>query len=235
MTTLGKYEAVIFDLFGTLIHTVKPDAYDVMLCEVGEALGVDHDAFARTWREWIDERESGLLGGIDELLSATTVAAGRQPTAAEVTDARERWLAIANNWLTPRGDARATLEAIRATGAKVGLLSNCSAEVPPLWPMTGMADLFDQLVFSCEVGTMKPAAAIYEAATSSLGVDPARCMFVGDGGARELTGASAFGMEAVLIRVPGEEHTWFDSHYRKDALEWPGTVVTSLSELTSLI
>jgi len=38
-----------------------------------------------------------------------------------------------------------------------------------------------------------------------------------------------------LLRVPGEEHTWFDSFYRKDALEWPGTVVASLSELTNLI
>jgi putative hydrolase of the HAD superfamily len=230
-----RYDAVIFDLFGTLIHTVTPDDYGVMLDEVAEALGVNADAFSTTWRAMVDERESGKLGGIEELLATTATEAGRVASANEIAAAGKRWLEIASGWLTPRDDARATLEAIRATGARVGLLSNCSAEVPPLWPSAGMADLFDHLVFSCDVGAMKPAPAVYEAATDGLGVDPARCMFVGDGGARELTGAAAVGMHGVLIRVPGEEHTWFDSFYRKDAVEWPGTVVSSLSELRSLL
>jgi len=230
-----RYDAVIFDLFGTLIETVTPDNYDVMLGELADTLGVDADAFATEWRATVNERESGLQGGIDEILSRTSTAAGHAPSAVEVAAAKRGWLAIAGGWLTPRDDARATLEAIRATGATVGLLSNCSAEVPPLWPTAGVADLFDHLVFSCDVGAMKPHPSVYEAAYTSLGVDPRRCMFVGDGGARELTGASAVGMEAVLLRVPGEEHTWFDSFYRKDALEWPGTVVASLSELTNLI
>lgn len=230
-----RYDAVIFDLFGTLIETVTPDNYDVMLGEVADTLGADADAFATEWRATVNERESGLLGGIDDILSRTSAVAGHAASPAEVTAAKRRWLAIAGGWLAPRDDARATLAAIRTTGAKVGLLSNCSAEVPPLWPTIGLADLFDHLVFSCDVGAMKPHPSVYAAAYTNLGVDPQRCMFVGDGGARELTGASAVGMEAVLIRVPGEEHTWFDSFYRKDALEWPGTVVGSLSELTSLV
>ena len=232
---MARYDAVIFDLFGTLIHTVTPDDYGAMLADVAGTLGADPEAFATAWRATIDERESGLLGGIDDILAKTAAAAGREASVAEVTEAKRRWLAIAAGWLTPREDARATLEAVRATGAKVGLLSNCSAEIPPLWPMAGLADLFDHLVFSCNVGAMKPHPSVYEAAFGTLGVKPERCVFVGDGGARELTGASAAGMEAVLLRVPGEEHTWFDSFYRKDALEWPGTVLASLSELTSLI
>jgi len=232
---MARYDAVIFDLFGTLIHTVPPDDYGAMLGEVAGALGVHSDAFTKAWRATIDERESGLFGGIDEILAKTAAAAGRAASSGEVTDAKQRWLAIAAGWLAPREEARATLEAIRATGAKVGLLSNCSAEIPPLWPAAGLADLFDHVVFSCNVGAMKPHPSVYEAASGPLGVKPERCMFVGDGGARELTGASAVGMEAVLLRVPGEEHTWFDSFYRKDALEWAGTVVASLSELTSLI
>jgi putative hydrolase of the HAD superfamily len=168
-------------------------------------------------------------------LASSAVASGHAPTAANVADAQHRWLSIAERWLIPRADTRSTLTAIRATGAKIGLLSNCSAEVPLLWPTAGMADLFDHLVFSCNEGAMKPSAAVYKAAYANLGVDSKRCMFVGDGGARELTGASAIGMEAVLLRTPGEEHTAFDSFYRKDALEWQGTVVTSLGELIALV
>jgi putative hydrolase of the HAD superfamily len=232
---MARYDAVIFDLFGTLIHTVPPDDYGAMLGEVAGALGIHSDTFTKAWRTTIDERESGLFGGIDEILAKTAAAAGRAASSGEVIDAKQRWLAITAGWLAPREEARATLAAIRATGAKVGLLSNCSAEIPPLWPAAGLADLFDHVVFSCNVGVMKPHPSVYEAASGPLGVKSERCMFVGDGGARELTGASAVGMEAVLLRVPGEEHTWFDSFYRKDALEWPGTIVASLSELTSLI
>jgi putative hydrolase of the HAD superfamily len=230
-----RYDAVIFDLFGTLIETVTPDNYDIMLGELAGLLGVEAEAFATEWRATVDARESGLFGDIDDLLSKTSATAGHVPSADEIANAKQRWMAIAGEWLTPRDDARATLQAIRATGAKIGLLSNCSAEVPPLWPTAGLADLFDHLVFSCEVGAMKPHASVYEAATTNLRVAPQRCMFVGDGGAHELTGASAVGMQAVLIRVPGEEHTAFDAFYRKDALEWPGATVGSLSELTALL
>ena len=231
---MPRYDAVIFDLFGTLIQTVTPDQYNLMLAELAGIMNVDSEVFSNRWRETVEERESGLLGGVSDILESSAAASGRTPTATSVADAKDCWLAIAKGWLTPRADTRFALAAIRATGAKVGLLSNCSAEVPPLWPTAGMADLFDHLVFSCNVGAMKPSPLAYEAVYANLCVDPKRCMFVGDGGARELTGASAVGMEAVLLRTPGEEHAAFDSVYRKDALEWPGIVVTSLTELIGL-
>ena len=229
-----RYKAVIFDLFGTLIPTVTPDDYAAMLVTLASALNVEPEAFTKAWRAMIDERESGLLGDMNEILGKTTIAAGREASAIEISNAKRHWLSIAAGWLAPRADARATLESIRNAGVKTGLLSNCSAEIPILWPGAGLADLFDQLVFSCNVGTMKPHPSVYEASCRTLGVKPEQCMFVGDGGARELTGANAIGMKAVLLRVPGEEHTWFDNFYRKDALEWPGAVVANLSDLPSM-
>ncbi len=230
-----RYEAVIFDLFGTLIQTVSPDDYQRMLAEVAGALRVDSDTFAGVWRATVDERESGFLGGISEILGHTSGAAGRTASAVEIADARLRWLAITREWLTPRNDARATLEVIRGMGVKVGLLSNCSAEVPTLWSTITIADLFDSIVFSCELGAMKPNSSTYQAVAKNLGFNPTQCMFVGDGGARELSGASAVGMKACLLRVPGEEYAWFDSFYREDALEWKGTTVGSLSQLPSMV
>jgi putative hydrolase of the HAD superfamily len=226
-----RYDAVIFDLFGTLVHAVSPDAYAVMLGELSAILGVSHDAFTAEWRGAIDERESGLLGDVGEILATTAAAAGGAPSAAQVASAGARWQAIASDWLVPRDDTLATVQAFRDAGSKIGLLSNCSAEVPPLWVHSPLASLFDFTVFSCAVGAMKPDRRVYDAACGGLGVAPERCLFVGDGGARELTGAAAVGMEAILLRAPGEGHTWFDAHYRQDALEWPGTVVASLSAL----
>ena len=232
---MARYDAVIFDLFGTLVHTVTPDDYGAMLGELSEILGVSHGYFTRRWRATIDERESGALGDIAGVLRTTAGAVGGTPSDEQVATAAERWMAIASGWLVARDNARDVLGRVRETGARVGLLSNCSAEVPPLWPNGTLGDLFDHTVFSCEVGAMKPDRKVYDAACDGLGVRPERCMFVGDGGARELTGAAALGMEGVLLRVPGEEHTWFDANYRQDALEWPGTVVSDLSELLPLL
>lgn len=232
---MPRYDAVIFDLFGTLVHTVTPDAYSAMLGELSALLGVPHDTFTRRWRATIEERESGELGDIAGVLRSTASAVGGTPTVDQVAGAAERWMAIASGWLVARDNAREVLGKVRESGSLVGLLSNCSAEVPPLWPGGTLGDLFDATVFSCEVGAMKPDRKVYDAACERLGVQAERCMFVGDGGARELTGAAALGMEAVLLRAPGEGHTWFDANYRQDALEWAGTVVTDLSELLPLL
>ena len=230
-----RYDAVIFDLFGTLVHTVTPDAYAAMLDELAGVLGVSPEAFTIQWRSTIEERESGALGDADGVLRTTASALGFTPSRDQIARAKERWLSIASGWLVPRENARDTLKEIHGSGMRVGLLSNCSAEVPPLWAGGKLGDLFDAAVFSCEVGAMKPDRRAYHAVCGMLNVRPERCMFVGDGGARELTGAAALGMEAVLLRVPGEEHTWFDTNYRQDALEWAGTMVGDLSELPPLL
>ena len=229
-----RYDAVIFDLFGTLTPTVTPADYDAMLQELADALGAPAAAFRGRWRASMQQRESGGLGDMEGVLRATGADAGAQPSESALSRARRRWLERTRRWLTPRPVAVATVRALRGAGYPVGLISNCSAEVPALWPGTELSAAIDSAVFSCEMGLMKPEPAIYRQVCRLLGVGPERCLFVGDGGARELTGAQAVGMDATLLRVSGEAHTWFDSNYRLDALEWTGATITALDEVLRL-
>ena len=228
---MARHDAVIFDLFGTLVHTVSPADYSAMLDSVADALGAPREAFQDRWRATIIERESGTLGGLELVLTGTALSAGAEPDAERTASGREAWLGAAQGWLKPREQTGQVMRAFRAAGYRVGLLSNCSAEVPPLWHQGPLSALVDAPVFSCEMGMMKPDPRIYEHVCVLLGVAPERCLFVGDGGARELTGAREAGMEAVLLRVPGEEHTWFDTNYRLDALEWRGATIADIGEL----
>ena len=66
------------------------------------------------------------------------------------------------------------------------------------------AGKFDATVFSCDVGVSKPDPRIYEIACEQLEVEPADCLFVGDGANDELPGAERAGMTAVQLRAPGE-------------------------------
>ena len=227
--------AVLFDLFGTLVNPVTPAEYEAMLNAVAAAAGVAAGPFSVQWRAEIEVRESGQLGDIGEILASTSRRAGHEPPPDAIDRAADAWLGFAREWLTPRGRALETIDAFRDAGYRVGLVSNCSAEVPRLWPESPFRPVIEAPVFSCQAGMMKPDPAIYLRACEALDVAPRDCLFVGDGGAHELTGAAALGMTAVLLRVPGEEHTWFDSWYRRDALEWQGDSVTAIEELTRFV
>ncbi len=43
---------------------------------------------------------------------------------------------------------------------------------------------------------------MYETACAHLGVDPGECLYVGDGGSQELSGATAVGMTAFRLTAP---------------------------------
>jgi epoxide hydrolase-like predicted phosphatase len=91
----------------------------------------------------------------------------------------------------------AAVRAAREGGVRTGLLSNSWSTSH--YDRGSLAEVFDQLVISGEVGLHKPQPEIYLLAAGRLGLDPERCVFVDD--LREnCAGAEAVGMTAVLHR-----------------------------------
>jgi putative hydrolase of the HAD superfamily len=86
-------------------------------------------------------------------------------------------------------------------------------------------------LFSSELGIKKPDPEIYLKACQLLGVEPQRCLYVGDGGSHELSGASELGMDALLLDVPGEE---FGEEFRPDAQDWQGPSVEALAQVVPI-
>ena len=73
------------------------------------------------------------------------------------------------------------------------MISVCTEDVPQVWDETPLGGEFDATVFSCDVGVSKPDPRIYEIACERLEVEPAECLFVGDGANDELPGAERVG------------------------------------------
>ncbi len=85
----------------------------------------------------------------------------------------------------------------RASGVRTGLVSNSWSTSH--YDRESLAELFDAIVISGEVGLHKPQPEIYLLAAGQLELDPSRCVFVDD--LREnCDGAEAVGMTAVLHR-----------------------------------
>ncbi len=100
------------------------------------------------------------------------------------------------SWV-PYADTRATLEAVRRRGLKVGVVSNVPADLRPVFAKHGLADLVDSYTHSFEVGAEKPDPAIFIAAAKSLGLKPGETLMVGD---HEVDrGAERAGMRALIL------------------------------------
>jgi putative hydrolase of the HAD superfamily len=134
--------------------------------------------------------------------------------------------------LQPRPDAVATLARLKNECYKLGLLSNCSIEIPILWHETAFADLIDSAIFSSRERLKKPDARIYHLACERLGVTPERCLYIADGENYELAAAAKVGIRSVLIRTSSQETR---SELRREAGEWQGDTIHSLAEMLQLL
>ena len=211
--------AVIFDLWGTLVDW-PVDPSRALNERLRKATPHGPAEFERLFRETYRQRETGPLADAYRLLGVSEdrldelIAQRRENTRAA---------------LVPRDGAVDTLVELRSRGYRLGMISVCSEEVPELWAGTRFHGLFDAEVFSATCGHMKPDAEIYLLATGELGVEPAECLYVGDGANDELAGAERVGMTSVLVQREGEEPVW------PELRDWSGPRVTSIPQVLELV
>lgn len=228
---MSVFEAVVFDLFGTLIDFMPDDDYKQNSLEMARALGVSGNEFRMAWMETSLDRNLGLFGSLRGDIEQVCARIGSFPDSRQIDEAREIRQDIARRNHRPRADAIASLKSLKGFGAKLGLLSVTPYDSPEVWPETEFAELFDATVFSCECGLSKRDPAIYSLVCDSLGVKPSRCIYVGDGSFKELTMAQAAGMRSVLIRVDYDGDYDF---YRDNLDDWRGPKIECLSDIINL-
>ncbi len=226
------YDAVLFDLFGTLIDNASPEQRVRLFRDPAADLNCDPDEFMNAWLGIYHDRSIGRLGSVENEISEVCGQLGFAPTKGQLQIVLKRRLDAFREQCTPRATVLETLAKLRSMGIKTGLITDCGSEVPDVWPELELAPLMDATVFSCNVGATKPDPKLYKLACKRLDVSPSKCLYVGDGGSRELTGAKAMGMTPVLIRVDYEQHM---DAYRQDALEWTGPVIGQIGDLLSIV
>jgi len=223
-----RHRAVIFDLWGTLIDAIPPDKWVRIRDRMAAIVGVPCAEFSAQWDTTYLARNTGGFPSMEANIAHVCGLCGYVPTDEQLSQAAALRWEMTRAALVPRTEAPAVVRALRESGRRVGLISDCTLEVPGLWAQTPLAALIDVPVFSCSEGVKKPDPRIYLRACQRLEVRPGECLYVGDGGGRELTGAAAAGMDAVLIRMPHEEPP---EPAREDARVWTGPVVRSLAEV----
>jgi putative hydrolase of the HAD superfamily len=229
---VSRFEAVVFDLFGTLVYEFPRSDWDEWLETSAAVLEADPEAFRLAWSATSIDRQTGRAGGVEENLRTVAARAGAWPTDAQIAEALEVRSALYRKWFVPRPGAEEILRELRERAMPTALISMCAPDTPALWRASPLGGLIDVEVFSCEVGLRKPEPEIYLGAAERLGVEPTSCLYVGDGAYAELSGASSVGMHAVLIRDPAEAEV---EAMRPEAEDWAGPAIADLREIIALL
>jgi putative hydrolase of the HAD superfamily len=108
------------------------------------------------------------------------------------------WFASPQAW-EALPSAHATLRSLRAAGVTTAVVSNFDGRLPALLAGMGLLALLDGVFLPGNTGAAKPDAAIFLAATRALGLEPARCIYVGDHPERDVAAARAVGMRAIDV------------------------------------
>jgi FMN phosphatase YigB (HAD superfamily) len=198
--------AVLFDLFETLFTEFRhatPPRWGVASRE----LGLDSDAFRRSWAGLKDRRMTTALSYRDAL-HLICAELGHEPPAGvidELDGIRGRDKAACFDEL--EDDIVGALVTLRRAGVATVIVSNCAVEEVTAYTRSALPTLVDDVVFSYDVGVAKPDPRIYALACERLDVSPSDAVFVGDGSFDELAGAERAGVRPIWA-------SWF-------AARWP--------------
>lgn len=120
-------------------------------------------------------------------------------------------------------DAIPALEAIKAAGITVGLISNFEDWLEGMLIEMEIAHVFDLMVISGKEGVEKPDARIFKIALDRAGISAEESMYVGDHPRVDAEGSAAVGMTGVLIDRKGRNR------------DFDGTRIETLYELMPLL
>ena len=186
-------KAIIFDLFETLVTEWGHEKYTKR--KMSSDLQCPLEDFSRCWEALHDQQYRGEISFQDSLryVCGQLGAPVDEERIRQITAHRMKTKGACFDQVHP--EIYPMLKTLRKQGYKLAILSNCSQEEVSLLQDSALAPLVDHLILSYETGLCKPQPEIYHLAAQKLGVSCEDCVFIGDGGSRELYGAASVGMQ----------------------------------------
>ena len=230
MALFMKYLAIIFDLFGTLADNFSTREYEEALVQMASVLSIPHEDFKKGWYSSSKARNPAAPQNLEDRVEYICTRLGAPRERIQVSHAVQVRYDYIRQVMKPRCDAVEALSRLKEKGYKLGLISDCSDEIPVIWPENPLAPLFDATIFSCLVGLRKPDPRIYRLVLEQLCITPEACLYVGDGGSQELSGATGVGMQPVLLRLDAES----TERHLVNREQWDGPTIHSLGEVLTI-
>lgn len=227
------FQALIFDLFGTLVDIFKVSEYERNLNDIIEALGLEPGRFATAWK---DTWNAFPYGNYTSVQARFELALEFYHDSADFPRpiGLQKAITLRNDYIQGQalkikeGAIHAIEWAIRE-GYKVGMVSNCSMETAMSWNRSPLAKFLPDPTLSCLVKLKKPDPKIFLNETTKLKVDPSRCIYVADGDDHEFDTARELGMKTILVKYN------LDDAYRHEPFPDNEHTITHFRELPAIV
>ncbi len=193
----GFPQGILVDMYGTLLQ--EKDGYEQSSMRIGDMLGVPYEEYRKARALTFHGAQTGQYP--DAAARARATLAHLNVEHSDELAERAARLEVAHRvqMLEVYPDSERALRELKGRGIKLALISNTTPEWKPVFERSGLAPLFDRLVFSFEVGAVKPDPKIYLDALAAIESDPRKSLFVGDGSDQEIEGANRVGLVSVRI------------------------------------
>jgi putative hydrolase of the HAD superfamily len=233
-----RYDWIFLDAGETLLQVVAPGSgFGEVLAEVGYPLPADQLSSI------LDEARSGLgladhVGGPPAYPVSRQRAEARRRRLVEAllrgigVRAADRarcrgaiWQAFADRrFFALFPEVTAVLERLTGHGYRLGVISNWEPRLELLCHSHGLGGYFEFVLASEAEGFAKPGPHLFRRALQLSGAEPRRAIHVGDSYEQDVLGASAVGLQVILLDRGG--------YYSADT--WQPTI-RSLTELLELV
>nr|WP_246781504.1 HAD family hydrolase [Rhodoblastus sphagnicola] len=192
----------MFDLDGTLFDHAGADHEAALALRAVLAPKLPEKAFLTEWRMAEIRHYSRYLAGeisfAEQRRARVRAVAGERLSDAEADLAFNFYFSAYRNAWRLFEDVRPCLAAL--SGLRLGLVTNGDGAVQRRKiEALGLAEFFDAVVISGEVGLAKPDPRIFALACARLGAEPASALFIGDDRRLDAEAASAAGLRGLWL------------------------------------
>lgn len=246
-----EFKAVVLDLFDTLVkwepdrlpllewqgrsvHSTIPWVFPKLEERLGNAFDRDHflTVYGDVIRQINEERERGWIEiSCRERFVRTLASLMEEPDHAVEGFAEDLTRVHMSGVRAVTSAPAERVAAVRriAPHFRLGLLSNFddSQSGREVLADTGVADLFEAVIISAEVGIRKPNQLIYRRMLEMLGLEPHQVLFVGDTPREDVWGPREAGMRTAWVSKGAPSVP--------EGIPQPDFIIADLSELPAIL
>lgn len=202
----GEARALLLDALGTLVELEPP--VEPLRRELRERFGVrvsaaEAGAAVRAeiafYRAHHDEASDRATLADLRARAAAALRAALPPSCAGLAPGPLTGALLAALRFRPYAEVPEVLRALRERGARLVVVSNWDVSLHDVLAETGLAPLLDGVVTSAELGSSKPAGAIFARGLELAGAGAGEAVHVGDSVEHDVAGALAAGIEPLLL------------------------------------
>ncbi len=219
---MSKVSYLIFDA-GDLLYYRRKKSHDILKKVISRIAGRDVKISTKDLLFLYDLRElsyRGIISRKERILLFLRYLGVEEEYLEKIFEIYDKILQESTIFYK---DVPATLRSLKNKGYKLAVLSDSdySAKEKIEWfRKAGIAEIFDTIVCSCDIGYCKPEKKAYFTVLEKLGAKSEEAVFIGHS-VKDLVGARNVGLKTIALRCPIRSYEIADIHIRnfKDLLQ----------------